>query len=312
MKENLIVIGGATASGKTSLSVDLAKELRGEIISGDSVQVYKHMDIGSAKVTKEEMGGIPHYLVDEFYPDEEFNVSVFLEKGKHYIDVINSKNKTPILVGGSGLYIDSLVYNSYDFGKSSGIDLEYRNYLIETLEKTSNEHLHNMLNEVDPISATEIHKNNVKRVMRALEIYHTSKVPKSEIEYKKKEYRYKNTYYFVIDYNREELYERIDKRVDIMSENGLVNEVSSLLSRGYKEDLVSMQSLGYKQIIMYLKGEISLEEAVYIIKRDTRHFAKRQMTWFRRNKDIIFIDKEKYQSNEEMIGFIRSKICIKE
>ncbi|MCO8194299.1 tRNA (adenosine(37)-N6)-dimethylallyltransferase MiaA [Anaerofustis sp. NSJ-163] len=305
----VIVIAGPTASGKSGLSIDLAKDIGAEIISSDSVQVYKYMDIGSAKVTKEEMQGIRHYLVDEFYPDEKFNVSVFVEKGIEYINEILNKGKDVIIVGGSGLYVDALIYDSYEFKKEDS-DNEYRNYLENLANENGKEYIYNMLLEVDEESAKEIHPNNLKRVIRALEIYKNTGKKKSELNVKKKKYRFDNTYYFCLNDDRQKLYDGIDLRVDKMVEEGLIKEVKSLLDMGYDENLTSMRALGYKEIVSYLKNEISFEEAIYIIKRDTRHFAKRQLTWFRRNEDIIWIDKQEYKNNKEIIEFMRG--CINE
>lgn len=303
----VVVIAGPTASGKSGLAVELAKKINGEIISADSVQVYKYMDIGSAKVTKEEMQGIKHYLVDEFYPNEDFNVSVFADKGIKYINEILSKGKVPIIVGGSGLYVDALVYDSYDFEEEDK-DKTYREYLENLAREKGKEYIYDMLIEADKESADEIHPNNLKRVIRALEIYKKTGKKKSDREERKKEYRIKDTYYFCLNDKREKLYEKIDKRVDEMVSLGLVDEVSSLLDMGYDESLNSMRALGYKEIVSYLKGDTSLEEAIYIIKRDTRHFAKRQLTWFKRNEDVIWLNKEDYKDTKDILTFMRGII----
>lgn len=304
----VIVIAGPTASGKSGLSIDLAKQIGAEIISADSVSVYKFMDIGSAKVTKEEMQGIKHYLVDEFYPDEKFNVSVFVERGIKYIKEILSKGKDVIIVGGSGLYVDALIYDSYEFAKEEDNNSEYRNYLQQLAKEKGKEYIYNMLLDIDEESARQIHPNNLKRVIRALEIYKNTGKKKSETNKKVKNYRFENTIYFSLNFDREKLYEGIDYRVEKMVEDGLVKEVQGLLDKGYDENLTSMRALGYKEIVSYLKGEISLEEAKYIIKRDTRHFAKRQLTWFRRNDDVIWIDKDKYKNNKQIIEYMRGFI----
>ena len=303
----VVVIAGPTASGKSGLAVELAKKINGEIISADSVQVYKYMDIGSAKVTKVEMQGIKHYLVDEFYPNEDFNVSVFADKGIDYINEILSKGKVPIIVGGSGLYVDALVYDSYDFEEEDK-DKTYREYLENLAREKGKEYIYNMLIKADKESADEIHPNNLKRVIRSLEIYKKTGKKKSDRVERKKEYRFKDTYYFCLNDKREKLYEKIDKRVDEMVSLGLVDEVSSLLDMGYDESLNSMRALGYKEIVSYLKGDISLEETIYIIKRDTRHFAKRQLTWFRRNEDIIWLNKEDYKDTKDILTFMRGII----
>ena len=303
----IIVISGPTATGKSDLAIRLAKDINGEIISADSVQVYKYMDIGSGKVTKEEMQGIKHYFIDEIYPNEEFNISIFVDRGIKYINDILSRGKTPIIVGGSGLYVDSLIYKLYEFQKEDD-DKSYREYLEKTASKKGKEYVYNMLLEVDKESADEIHPNNLKRVIRALEIYKNTGKKKSERAKQKKEYRFDNVYYFCLNDNRKRLYERIDKRVDKMISLGLVEEVKSLLDMGYDENLTSMRALGYKEIVSFLKGEISLEDAIYIIKRDTRHFAKRQLTWFRRNKDITWIEKEDYKSGDDLLFFMKGEI----
>lgn len=307
MKEKIVVIAGPTATGKSDLGIKLAKEINGEIISADAFQVYKYMNIGSAKVTKKEMQGVKHYLVDEFNPEDEFNVSVFVEYGIKYIKEILKKGKIPIIVGGSGLYVDALIYASYDFIKEDN-DNEYRTYLENLAKEKGNEHIYNMLKEVDKDSAEEIHPNNIKRVIRALEIYKNTGKKKSELDIKKKEYRYKDTYYFVLNDDREVLYNKINTRVDKMIELGLINEVKSLMDMGYNENLTSMQGIGYKEIISYFKKEISLDEAIYKIKRDSRRFAKRQITWFKRNEDTLWINKNEYNNNDEIIKEIRGII----
>ena len=303
----VVVIAGPTASGKSGLAIELAKKINGEIISADSVQVYKYMDIGSAKVTEEEMQGIKHYLVDEFYPNEDFNVSVFVDKGMEHINKILSKGKVPIIVGGSGLYVDALIYDSYDFIEEDS-DKGYREYLENLAKEKGKEHVYDMLVEADKESADEIHPNNLKRVIRALEIYKKTGKKKSDRKERKKEYRFKDTYYFCLNDNREKLYEKIDKRVDEMISLGLVDEVKFLLDMGYDESLNSMRALGYKEIVSFLKGDISLEEAIYIIKRDTRHFAKRQLTWFRRNEDVIWLSKEEHKDTKDILTFMRGII----
>ncbi len=303
-KKPLIVLTGATAVGKTDLSVRLAKRIDGEIISADSIQVYKYMDIGSAKVTEDEMEGVRHYLVDELMPDEEFNIFVFQKLAKRYIEEIYKKGKVPIIVGGTGFYIQSLLYD-VDF-ISEDNDRTYRDEL-EALAKTEgNAYLHDMLREVDSESADSIHENNVKRVIRALEYFHLTgeKISTHNKEQMGKSSPYDFKYY-VLNVDRDILYKRIDERIDIMIENGLVDEVKGLLDKGYKRELVSMQGLGYKEIAAYLEGEYSLEEAVYILKRDTRHFAKRQLTWFRREKDVSWINYEEFNmSKDEILDFI--------
>ena len=289
MDKPLVIIAGPTACGKTATSIELAKKINGEIISADSMQVYKYMDIGTAKATKQEMQDIPHYLIDEFYPDEEFNVMIFQKKAKDYIDQIYKKGKIPILVGGTGFYINALVFDNNFVEEES--DSNLRNELYELAEKNGAEYLHNMLKEFDPESAEKIHYNNVKRVARAIEFYKKTGKPISEHnkEAKSKSSPYK-TAFIVLDMDRQKLYERINKRVDVMIEDGLVDEVKMLLEKGYKKELVSMQGLGYKEIVAYINGETSLEEAIEKLKQSTRHFAKRQLTWFRGQTDGLWID----------------------
>lgn len=294
MKKPLIVIAGPTASGKTSISIQLAKKINGEIISADSMQVYKYMDIGTAKPTKDEMEGIPHYLIDEFDPKDEFSVAIFQEKAKKYLEIIYSKNKIPILVGGTGFYIQALVCD-INFMETNN-DYEYRSYLENLSKEKGNQYIHDMLSKVDPVSASKIHPNNIKRIIRALEYYKLTNKPISQHneEEKKNKFSPYNTAFFCLNMNREILYKRIDTRVDQMIKLGLVEEVNDLLKKGYSPNLVSMQGLGYKEIVKYLQGKISLDEAIYILKRDTRHFAKRQLTWFRRQENPYWINLDDY------------------
>lgn len=288
MKKPLIVIAGPTACGKTDLSINLAEKIGGEIISGDSMQVYKLMDIGTAKPTAEETRGIPHFLIDELYPDEEYNVMIFQKKAKEYMKVIYDRGHIPIIVGGTGFYINALVYdNDFTEEESSSI----RDELYRIAETEGKEKLHSMLADIDVEYAKSIHPNNVKRVARAIEYYRLTgeKMSEHNKSSKEKESPY-NTAFFVLNMDRQKLYERIDMRVDIMMENGLENEVRKLIDMGYSPELVSMQGLGYKEFIPYFNGEISLEKAVDDIKKYTRHFAKRQLTWFRRQTEGIWID----------------------
>jgi len=300
MKKPLIIITGPTAVGKTELSIRLAKEINGEIISADSMQVYRGMDVGTAKITPDEMGGIRHYLIDILDPKEEFNVVKFKTYAKEAMDEIYSKGKIPIVVGGTGFYIQALLYD-VDF-EDSKEDPEYRKQLEDLAKTHGNDYLHDRLKEVDPESADAIHPNNVKKVIRALEYFKETgqKISDHNKEQRQKESPY-NFCYFVLNDDRKNLYERINKRVDIMVEEGLVDEVRGLLDEGCTKDMISMQGLGYKEIIAYLEGEVSLEEAIYTLKRDTRHFAKRQITWFKRENDVIWIDKNKLQYNEDLI-----------
>lgn len=300
MKKPLIILTGPTAVGKTELSVKLAKALQGEIISADSIQVYKYMDIGSAKVTKEEMEGVKHYLIDELMPDEEFNIFYFKEKAKEYVNEIYKNNHIPIVAGGTGFYIQSLLYD-IEF-KNEESDDQIRNELYQLYEKQDAAYIHNMLKEIDPESAAAIHENNVKRVIRAIEYYRLNgeKISTHNEREKQKNSPY-NFKYYCLNMDRKLLYERINKRVDIMVKNGLVEEVKSLLNMGYSKNLVSMQGIGYKEIVLYLEGNITLEEAVEMIKQETRRFAKRQLTWFRREKEVTFINYEDFDFDKEKV-----------
>lgn len=306
MKKPLIVLTGPTAVGKTSLSISLAKAVNGEIISADSMQVYKGMDIGSAKIRKEEMQGVTHYLVDILEPEEEFHIVKFQELAKAALEEIYAKGKIPILVGGTGFYIQA-VTRDIDFTQAEQ-ETSYREELEQFVKEKGAEYLHEKLREVDSKSAENIHANNVKRVIRALEFYHQNGTPISEHnEEQKQQTSPYNLVYFVLTAPREILYERIDRRVDQMMEEGLLEEVKSLRERGCHRGMVSMQGLGYKEILAYLEGEYPLEEAVRILKRDTRHFAKRQLTWFRREQDVIWVDKEQFHWNEaEILEYMMS------
>ena len=300
-KKPLIILTGPTAVGKTALSVRLAKKINGEIISADSMQVYRGMDIGSAKVSEEEMDGVKHYLIDVLEPSDEFNVVKFQEMAKEAMDDIYSKGKIPIIAGGTGFYIQSILYD-IDFEKNEN-DREYRTYL-ENIAATEDgeKKLYEMLQNIDPKSAEIIHANNVKRVIRALEFFKETGTPISEHneEQREKNSPY-NFCYFVLNDDREKMYANIEKRVDIMLDMGLVSEVEKLYEKGYHKEMVSMQGLGYKEILDYLNGDISLERAVYLIKRDTRHFAKRQLTWFRREKNVTWVNKPDFQYDNDLI-----------
>lgn len=300
MKKPLIILTGPTAVGKTKASIALAKAVNGEIISADSMQVYKYMDIGSAKIRPEEMQGVKHYLVDELEPDEEFHVVRFQQMAKSAMEEIYAKGKIPIIVGGTGFYIQAILYD-IDFTENEE-DNPYREELELIAKEQGADVLHDMLREVDPESAEAIHANNVKRVIRALEFYKQTgqKISVHNETEKAKESPYEFCY-FVLNDERKNLYDRIELRIDQMMEEGLIAEVEALKAKGYTRDMVSMQGLGYKEILDYLNGVCSLEEAIYILKRDTRHFAKRQLTWFRRERDVIWIDKQALQYDEEII-----------
>lgn len=297
-KQPLVILSGPTAVGKTALSIELAKAINGAIISADSMQVYKGMDIGSAKIMPEEMEGIPHYLIDVLEPEEEFNIVRFQEMAKEAMKEIYAKGQIPIIAGGTGFYIQSLLYD-IDFSNQDTND-SYRKQLEEFAKVHGAEALHEQLREIDPVSYETIHANNIKRVIRALEFYHLSGEPISA--HNEKERQKDSPYnfaYFVLNDDRQTIYDKINARVDIMVKNGLLEEVKALKAKGYHKKMVSMQGLGYKEILSYLDGECTLEEAIYTIKIETRHFAKRQLTWFRREKDCIWMDKSKYDHDEK-------------
>ena len=311
-KPKLIILAGPTAVGKTDNSIRLAKAVNGEIISADSMQVYKRMDIGSAKIMPEEMQDIQHYLIDVLEPTEEFNIVRFQTMAKEAMTEIYAKGKIPILVGGTGFYIQSLLYD-IEFKEEEEANIALRDELQRFADEFGKEALHERLKAVDPESAEAIPAGNVKRVIRALEFYetHHEKISAHNAEQAEKESPY-NYAFFVLTDDRKLLYERIEKRIDIMLEKGLIDEVKALQAEGLNRNFVSMQGLGYKEILAYLEGEISLEEAVYILKRDTRHFAKRQITWFKREKDVKWLDKSEFGHNddavfEEMMEYLKEK-----
>ena len=303
----MVILTGPTAVGKTALSIELAKKINGAIISADSMQIYKHMDIGSAKIMPQEMKGISHYMIDELEPEEEFHVVRFVELAKKYLEEIYAAGKIPIIAGGTGFYIQALLYD-IDFTDQES-DEAYRRELETLAKEQGAERLHEMLREVDSASATAIHANNIKRVIRALEFYHLTgeRISEHNERERQKTSPY-NFAYFVLTDDRANLYRRIDKRVDVMVEQGLVEEVKKLQDMGCKRGMVSMQGLGYKEIISYLQNEITLEEAIYLIKRDTRHFAKRQLTWFRREKNVTWVGKDKFGYDDmAMLKFMTDK-----
>ncbi|MDF2801976.1 MAG: tRNA delta(2)-isopentenylpyrophosphate transferase [Anaerocolumna sp.] len=312
-KPNIVILVGPTAVGKTDVSIAVAKALNGEIISADSAQVYKYMDIGTAKISYSEMQGIKHHMIDEVTPDQSFSVAQFRDKADQYIHQITHKGKLPIVTGGTGLYINSLL-NNLDFTKSVG-DEDFRQRMQELADNKGNEYLHEMLKTIDEESYQRLHANDVRRVIRALEVYeYTGKtISHFQEESKKIPPRY-HAAYVGLTMDRQKLYERINQRVDTMLEKGLIEEVKKLLNMGYSRDLVSMQALGYKEIVQYLKGEISLEEAVFILKRDSRHYAKRQLTWFRRDERIKWFDVDEYQERtilvKNIINYIAGKIYL--
>ena len=307
----LIILTGPTAVGKTNLSIQLAKNMNMEIISADSMQIYKHMDIGSAKVTEEEMDGVKHYLIDEVSPDYSFSVSEFQERANKYIEEIVSKGKLPLVTGGTGLYLNSLIYNM-DFAKSDA-DNELRESLRLELEQNGIDYMHNKLRELDEEAANRIHKNNTKRVIRAIEVCLSGEKMNDFSNDLKFNEKYEPII-IVLNRDRAHLYSRIDKRVDIMIEQGLDKEVKELLNMGYSKDLVSMQGIGYKEIIKYLDGEYTYDEAIEIIKRDSRRYAKRQLTWFRRYDNAKWFDLDEYNDEkillQDVINYIEKKVNI--
>ena len=282
------MICGPTASGKTALSIELAKKINGEIISSDSMQIYKYMDIGTAKTTQEEMQGIKHYLLDFVEPSQRYSVAEFKKDAEKAIEEILQKGKTPIIVGGTGLYVDSLIYGiEY---QTIEFDEQYRKQLEERVEKEGLETLYNEAKKIDPQAIEKISANDKKRILRILEIYKATGKNKTEQELESRKNGVKYDYkVFAINMDREKLYERINKRVDIMIENGLIEEVEKLLEK-YKEFPTAMQGLGYKEVVEYLQGKVSKEEMIENIKRETRRYAKRQLTWFRKNKQTIWIE----------------------
>ncbi len=298
--------------GKTELSISLAKMVKGAVISADSMQVYRHMDIGSAKIKQEEMQGIPHYLVDILEPEEEFHVVRFQEYARAALEKIYEQGEIPIVAGGTGFYIQALLYG-IDFTEQPE-DRAYRKELEQIAERQGPGKLHEMLKRVDEKSAEIIHENNRKRVIRALEFYHLT--GKKISEHNEQERMRSSPYqfaYFVLNDDRSRLYERIEKRVDRMMEEGLLEEVIRLKEMGCKQGMVSMQGLGYKEILEYLEGECTLEEAVCRIKRDTRHFAKRQLTWFRREREVVWISKQDFgYDNSRILAYMQKILKEKE
>lgn len=307
MKQKLFILMGPTAVGKTSASIEMAKRLNGEIVSADSMQIYKYMDIGTAKITKDEMQGIPHYMVDIAYPDEAFTVSNYKQLATQHISKINSEGKLPIVVGGTGLYINSLVYK-LNFASVPPMD-DYRIELEHLANNHGNEYIHTMLQKIDEDSANRISTKDRKRIIRALEIFKST--GKTMTEYNK-DFRVENEDYNVsmicLNMNRDKLYSRINQRVDIMIEQGLVEEVKHILSLGYNRNLTSLQGIGYKEIIMYLNNECTLEEAIDKIKQGSRNYAKRQLTWFRRDNRIKWIDVDDFQDMKELCDNIENYI----
>lgn len=306
MKQPLIILTGATAVGKTELSLRLAKQVNGAIISADSMQVYKYMDIGTAKIKPDKMQGVQHYLIDELEPDEAFNVVRFQQEAKRCMREIYENGQIPILTGGTGFYIQAVLYD-IDFSSQEADDT-YRQKLEALAAQHGSIYLHELLKQVDPASAAAIHANNKKRLIRALEFFWLTGTRISE--HNEREHQKQSPYnaaYFVLDDSRERLYQRIDARVDKMVRDGLVQEVEKLRDMGYTKELVSMQGLGYKELFPYFDGECTLDEAVAVIKRDTRHFAKRQLTWFRREKEVIWVNKQMFSyDNDKILSYMNA------
>jgi len=307
--EKVICIVGPTASGKTGLAIELAKRIDAEVISADSMQIYKELDVGTAKVTLEEAEGIPHHIIDVCNIQDTFSVADFKKMCYDEIENITKRGKKVVIAGGTGLYVNAIVDNM-QFDEQE-IDYDYRKELENIVEEKGNEYLHNMLKEADPISAEQIHMNNVKRVVRALEIAKNSNILKSEhmknekerIENKDRKYEF---YIFYINHDRKYLYDRINLRVDLMKENGILEEAKKVYEMNLPPDNTCMQAIGYKEFFPYFKGEMTLEEALDTLKKETRHYAKRQMTWFKNKLDIISIDgtKPKQDLVEEIMSYI--------
>lgn len=305
--KKIVVLTGPTAVGKTSLSINLAKAINGEIISADSMQVYKYMDIGTAKITQEEMDGVKHHLIDIIEPTEDFHVVNFKNRVEDAIEEIYAKGKIPIICGGTGFYIQAILYD-IQFSDQE-IDHSYRDYLEKYAEDNGNEALHSMLEEIDIESANSIPAANRKRVIRALEYYHLSgeKFSTHNEEQRNRKSPY-NFAYFVLNDNRELLYNRINKRVDIMMDAGLIDEVKRLIDMGCKKGMTSMDGIGYKEILSFFDGELSKDEAVELIKKNSRNYAKRQLTWFRREKEVIWLDKTVLKTDDELLTYIKSAL----
>lgn len=307
----LIILTGPTAVGKTALSIGLAKAVDGEIISADSMQVYRKMNIGTAKIQQSEMQGVRHHLIDILDPGEDFNVVLFKKYALEAMKDIYSREKIPVVVGGTGFYIQALLYD-INFEDNDN-DMSYREELQTLAAEHGNSYIHDMLAGVDPESAEKIHENNVKRVIRALEFYKKTgmKISKHNEAESQKESPY-NFEYFVLNDDRQKLYDRIDRRIDIMLADGLLDEVRSLVDEGYSRDLVSMQGLGYKEMIDYIQERYTLDEAVYTLKRDTRHFAKRQVTWFKREKQVTWVNENEFDSEADILSFMIERLREKE
>lgn len=308
-RKKLVILTGPTAVGKSSISINLAKKINGEIISADSMQIYKYMDIGSAKVTEQEREEVPHHLIDFLYPDEDYTVANFKEDAEAVILDINKRNKIPIVVGGTGLYINSLVYDLNFTEVEANIKL--RKELEEKAKELGNSHVYNILKEIDPKGYKMYEKNDLKRVIRAIEIFEAT--GKTMTEFNKNFRKERDDYdltMLCLNMDRLSLYDRINQRVDQMMDLGLLEEVKSLLAMGYDKSLVSMQGIGYKELIMYLDGDLRLEDAVNLIKKKSRNYAKRQLTWFRRDERYVWYNKEDYKTGEELLEKIIKELRV--
>ncbi|AOZ75306.1 tRNA delta(2)-isopentenylpyrophosphate transferase [Clostridium pasteurianum] len=301
--EDILILSGPTGIGKTAISIDIAKKINGEIISSDSMQIYKYMDIGSAKVLPEEMDGVPHHLIDFLDPNMEFSVASYKQLAQDKVKEIISRDRYPMIVGGTGLYINSLIFN-YEF-TGTYKDCEYREYLQHLAEEKGKEFVHKMLEKIDIDSYNRLYPNDLKRVIRALEVYKTTGKTIGKLNENQNIYDIPyNVHYYVLNMDRENLYDRINKRVDNMIEKGLIEEVIKLKNMGYNSNMQSMKGIGYKEILFYLDNQISLEEAIEMIKKGSRNYAKRQLTWFRKDKRVNWINKDKFNSEEEIVEFI--------
>ncbi len=299
--KKVIVIAGPTASGKSAVAIETAKKLNTEIISADSMQVYKGLDIGTAKVTKEEMSGIVHHMIDIIDANEAFNVNDYSKRATEIIEKIHNEGKIPVIAGGTGLYINSVIYN-FNLQHAEA-DEKLREELTKMYDEKGGEYMLDMLREFDKETADRLHPNNHRRIIRAIEMYKTSGLTMSEqIEITKKTKNKYDVSFFVLNTDRETLYKRINRRVDKMIENGLLGEVEGLLENNIPKNTTSMQAIGYKEILLFKEGILTFDEAIEKIKMESRRYAKRQLTWFRRNEEAIWIDTSHYNDNAELIS----------
>ena len=308
-KDKLIILAGPTASGKTSVSIDLAKRIGGEIVSADSMQVYRGMDVGTAKIKADEMQGVKHYLINVLDPTEDFNIVKFQDMVKYSIEEIKRNGHIPILVGGTGFYIQSVIYDiDFDTQDDNG---DIRKALEEEYDKMGADFMYEKLKKIDSVSAENIHKNNKKRIIRAIEYFliNNALISAHNESQRKKDSPY-DFRFFVLNPPRDILYDRINQRVDKMVDEGLVEEVKDLKNAGLSIENISMQGIGYKEILEYLDGEITLDEAIDNIKQNTRHMAKRQVTWFKREKDVIYINPFEFENNEKIVDYMVEKIDV--